>query len=37
MREGESDPVVAWFEEVHSYRELTGSEFIALVVEKLEG
>ena len=37
MREGKSDPIVAWFEEVHSYREFTGSEFIALVVEKLEG
>ncbi len=37
MREGKTDPIVAWFEEEHSYREFGASEFIALVVEKLEG
>jgi len=37
MREGKSDPVVAWFEEEHTYRELGAPNFIALVVEKLEG
>jgi hypothetical protein len=35
--EGKSDGVVAWFEEEHSYRNFSASEFIALVVEKLEG
>lgn len=37
MREGKTDPIVAWFEEEHSYREFGASDFIALVVEKLEG
>lgn len=37
MKEGQADPVVAWFEEEYSYRELGAEEFIALVVEKLEG
>ena len=33
---GGSDPVVAWFQESHSYRELQSREFIDLVVDKLE-
>ncbi len=37
MREGKSDPIVSWFEDEHSYRDFTASEFVALVVEKLEG
>ena len=37
MREGEADPVVAWFEEVHSYRDFDAASFVALIVEKLEG
>jgi len=37
MREGKSDPIVTWFEDEHSYRELDARDFIALVVEKLEG
>ncbi len=37
MREGKTDPIVAWFEEEHSYRDFGASDFIALVVEKLEG
>lgn len=37
MSEGKRDPIVAWFEEEHSYKEFSANEFIALVVEKLEG
>ena len=37
LREGKSDPIVSWFEEEHSYREFLPAEFVALVVEKLEG
>lgn len=37
MREGKSDPIVTWFEEEHSYKEFNANEFIALVIEKLEG
>jgi len=37
LDEGKSDVIVAWFEEEHSYRNLSAGEFIALVVEKLEG
>lgn len=36
-REGEADAICVWFEETHSYRDLERSEFIELVVEKLEG
>jgi hypothetical protein len=36
-REGQEDPVVTWFEEEHSYRELGARDFIELIVEKLEG
>jgi len=37
MNEGRADPVVAWFEEGHAYRDFVASDFVALVVEKLEG
>ena len=37
MTEGKSDPIVSWFEEEHNYRDFGSTEFIALVVEKLEG
>lgn len=37
MREGQSDSIVAWFEEEHSYRDFSATGFVALVVEKLEG
>ncbi len=37
MKEGQSDPVVAWFEEGYSYRDYNGKEFIELIVPKLEG
>ncbi|MCH9687253.1 MAG: hypothetical protein K0V04_37815 [Deltaproteobacteria bacterium] len=37
VKEGEDDPVVAWFEDAYSYRNLDGPAFIALIVEKLEG
>ncbi|MFZ5443525.1 MAG: hypothetical protein ACOZQL_26195 [Myxococcota bacterium] len=36
MKEGQADPVVAWFEEEHSYCDLPAREFIELVVDKLE-
>lgn len=36
IKEGQSDSVVAWFEDAYSYRNLGAAEFIALVVEKLE-
>ena len=36
-KEGESDSVVAWFEEEHDYRDFRADEFIDLIVEKLEG
>jgi hypothetical protein len=35
-RTGESDSIVAWFEETHSYREFGPDRFIDLVVDKLE-
>lgn len=37
MSEGKGDPIVAWFEEEHSYRDFGAIDFIALIVEKLEG
>jgi hypothetical protein len=36
-KEGESDPVVEWFESSYKYRDVGDEEFIDLVVEKLEG
>jgi hypothetical protein len=36
MKEGQSDPVVEWFEDAYSYREVDAKQFIALIVEKLE-
>lgn len=36
MKEGQGDPVVEWFEDGYSYRELAAPEFVALVVDKLE-
>ncbi len=37
MREGKSDFIVQWFEEEHRYKDFDAREFIALIVEKLEG
>ncbi len=37
MRAGHTDPIVKWFEGEHAYRDLGSREFVALVVEKLEG
>jgi hypothetical protein len=37
MKEGQSDPVVQWFEEEHHYREFGNRDFVDLIVEKLEG
>ena len=34
---GEDDPVVNWFEGSYQYKDLEGTEFIDLIVEKLEG
>ena len=36
MKEGQDDPVVEWFEEGYSYRDLGAKEFVALIVDKLE-
>lgn len=36
-KEGGNDPVVAWFEDAHNYRELDAESFIDSIVEKLEG
>lgn len=36
-KSAEDDPLVAWFEGSHVYKDLEGPEFIDLVVEKLEG
>jgi hypothetical protein len=37
MKQGQSDPVVQWFEDSYSYRTLEKAEFIELIIEKLEG
>jgi hypothetical protein len=37
MKEGQADPVVQWFEENYSYRKLEKTDFIELIIEKLEG
>ncbi len=34
---GGSDPVVTWFEDAYTYRDVGSREFVALIVEKLEG
>jgi hypothetical protein len=34
---GESDPIVAWFESEHRYRDFRADEFVELIIEKLEG
>ena len=36
MSTGKTDPIVAWFQETYSYRDLRGSEFIDMIVDKLE-
>ncbi len=36
MNEGKADPVSRWFEENYSYKDLEKTEFIDLVVDKLE-
>lgn len=37
MKEGQEDPVVEWFEDGYSYRELDKNAFIEMIIEKLEG
>ncbi len=37
MKEGQEDPVVEWFEDGYSYRDLDAHAFVALIIEKLEG
>lgn len=34
---GKDDPIVEWFEDAYEYREYRASEFVELIVEKLEG
>lgn len=36
MKEGRQDPVVEWFEDAYSYRELDAKAFVELIVDKLE-
>jgi hypothetical protein len=36
MKEGAEDPVVEWFEDGYSYKDLGSKEFIELIVDKLE-
>lgn len=36
MKEGQADPVVEWFEDSYSYRDLGSKEFVALIIDKLE-
>ena len=37
MKEGQADPVVEWFEDGYSYKDLDAKQFIEMIVEKLEG
>lgn len=37
MKEGQADPVVEWFEDGYSYKDLDSKQFIEMIVEKLEG
>ena len=37
MKEGQTDPVVEWFEDAYAYRELDKLAFIELIIDKLEG
>ncbi len=37
MKEGQSDPVVEWFEDSYSYKAVEKAEFIELIIDKLEG
>lgn len=37
MKKGQADPVVEWFEESYSYRNIAASEFVEMIVEKIEG
>jgi hypothetical protein len=37
VKAGEADSVVTWFKESHRYRDLDSTEFIDLIIEKLEG
>jgi hypothetical protein len=37
MKEGQEDPVVEWFEDGYTYRDLAAKDFIELIIEKLEG
>lgn len=36
-KEGQTDGIVAWFEDAYTYRDFDAREFVSLVVEKLEG
>jgi hypothetical protein len=36
VKEGHADPLVEWFEDGYSYRDLDANQFIELVVDKME-
>lgn len=36
MKDGQGDPVVEWFEDGYTYRDLDSKAFVALIVDKLE-
>ena len=37
LKKGEADALVSWFEDTYEYREFNRDDFVALVVDKLEG
>ena len=37
VKAGESDAIVAWFEESYEYRDLHRDDFIPIIIEQLEG
>ena len=37
LKEGQADPLVEWFDDAYTYRDLKATAFIDLIVEKLEG
>lgn len=36
LKEGQTDPVVEWFEDAYAYRDVSAQQLIELVVDKLE-
>ena len=37
LKEGKADSIVEWFEDEYGYRDFSASDFIDLIVDKLEG